>query len=269
MSKRQSIKSERKPSTRTPPLEPRRSVDEAPSPAPVKPKNKGGLKPAVEKEAYEQKKEIIVQLRRLGWSYPRIGAHEKVQLHRSTVQEIMERILDAGVRKRTAEHIERIRYEKLEELREVRRFLWEVIIKSSEPERGHVEETVTMGEGEAGEGKPGKKAKFKKRVLERIQGRDGNVHAAQVLIDCIAQECKLEGISDRETEASSTGAVVNFFLPSTERNQKPATGDYTIPKQVEAKVVKVPKKPIPERVQASELVVVERTPPLPGSEDIK
>lgn len=229
-----------------------------------------------EKEAYEELCGHVVMLRRMGWSYRQIGAHPKVQRHHSSCQQIFEKMLMSGVRRQIAEDVEAWREEKLEELRELKKITYEVFLSSREPSQEESVEKLTTGDAPPGEpetGKrkeAGKKAKYRERISKKVQGRDGSVHALMLIKEIIEAECKLRGVVPTGNEAAEGGAVIKFFLPATERNKKHVNGEYDLPepKQVPAKTISL-KKPMPARMAPSELVVVERTPALPGSEDVK
>jgi hypothetical protein len=228
-------------------------------PSPAKPKNVGGDKRAGEEEAYEQKKEMVAQLRRMGYSFRLIAEHPMVQLSKSATHKIFHKILDEGVIKRRSEHVEMWREEKLEELRQLKQHVYETMIRSKNPGQEELEEHVEGG-GKAGKGKT--LPRIKKTIKKRL--RDGSVDAQRLLLDIIDKECLLLGIIKPDENVQQNVAQVNFFLPVTRRNRKEANAEYTIPKPKETTGIVINTRPPP-----SELAIVERAPAIEGSEEAK
>jgi len=227
------------------------------------PENGAGEKKSLEKEAYEKKKEVIAQLRRMGYSFRQIGAHPDVQLSKSSAHIIFEKMLQEGIIRRRAEHVEIWREEKLEELRELKKHAYETFVKSRDPAQEEREERIEDGKPATVDGKKGT-GKYKVRKSTLIRGRDGSVHALQLILDIVEKECHLLGILKPDEIVQHTQAQVNFFLPVTRRNKKEANAEYEIPKPKETTAIIINNRPPP-----SELVTVERSEPIPGSEEAR
>lgn len=223
------------------------------------PENRAGEKKSLEKEAYEKKKEVVAQLRRMGYSFRQIGAHPDVQLSKSSAHIIFEKMLQEGIVRRRAEHVEIWREEKLEELRELKKHAYETFVKSRDPAQEEREERInTEGDGKKGTGK------YKVRKSTLVKGRDGSIHALQLILDIVEKECHLLGILKPDEIVQHTQAQVNFFLPVTRRNRKEPNAEYEIPKPKEATAITINSRPPP-----SELATVERSEPIPGSEEAR
>ena len=152
MSKRQTVKKHQNRSRGKSTIESEHPIPGPPLQGSVRPKNKQGLKkPGIEQEQYEEKLEVIATLRRKGWSFRAIGNHPKVQLEHTAVYKAFQRMLENGVRARTKEYVEQWRAEGLEELRELKQFIWDIALSSKEPEQEESRETITTGEGKPGE----------------------------------------------------------------------------------------------------------------------
>jgi len=237
-----------------------------------------GVKPLAEKQEYEEKKAIVAQLKRMGWSFRLIGQHPKVQLSKTTVHEMWEKMLDERSRNRRRISVESWRWEKLEELQLVKKYAYEVFLKSSEPH--HEEITTTDDAPQAtAKGKAAAAKKIRTKVQKKLSGRDGSIHALALIKEVIDSECELLGLKSGQGEQSvnilAAGGQIKFFLPTNNRNKKQADGEYVIPhkaKKVEAVAKPSPAagtKPLPTRPTPSELSVIERKPLMEGAEEIR